>query len=58
MAPYLCFLLQVRMYQGSTILHSFTVEKPVVALRFGFYGREVGSVHFSTTSAAVIMFNI
>lgn len=32
------------MYQGSTILHSFSVEKPVVALRFGFYGREVSAL--------------
>lgn len=32
---------EVRMYQGSTLLYSFTVEKPVISLRFGFYGREV-----------------
>lgn len=32
------------MYQGSTLLHSFTVERPVVALRFGFYGREDNSL--------------
>lgn len=35
---------EIRMYQGSSLLHSFTVEKPVVAMRFGFYGREDNSL--------------
>ena len=34
----------VRLYQGSTMLHSFSVEKPVIALRFGFYGQEVSGL--------------
>lgn len=51
-------LCQVRMYQGSTLLHSFTVERPVVSLRFGFYGREDNSlviVHGKGSSITIKM---
>lgn len=31
---------EVRLYRDATLVHMFTVEKPVLAVRFGPYGRE------------------
>jgi len=31
---------EIRMYNENKILHKFSVEKPVMAIRFGVYGRE------------------
>ena len=35
---------EVRMYRESTLIHTFVLEKPVLALRFGQYGREDASL--------------
>ena len=35
---------EVRMYHDGVVVHSFMVEKPVVCLRFGAYGREDNSL--------------
>jgi hypothetical protein len=39
LAMYVCG--QVRMYMDGSVVHSFVVEGPISALRFGSYGREV-----------------
>lgn len=35
---------EIRMYKESKIFHTFSVEAPVMALRFGSYGREANSL--------------
>lgn len=35
---------EIRLYKGSVVLHSFKVERPVHAMRFGPYGREDNSL--------------
>jgi len=35
---------EIRMYHDNKILHKFSVEKPVLAMRFGVYGREDNSL--------------
>lgn len=35
---------EIRLYKESKIFHSFTVEKPIMAMRFGAYGREANSL--------------
>jgi Bardet-Biedl syndrome 1 protein len=35
---------EIRMYSETTVVHSFNVEGPVSAMRFGPYGREENSL--------------
>jgi Bardet-Biedl syndrome 1 protein len=35
---------ELRLYRGTTVIHSFVVQRPVIALRFGHYGREENSL--------------
>jgi Bardet-Biedl syndrome 1 protein len=35
---------EIRLYRGIQVIHSFFVQKPVIAMRFGPYGREENSL--------------
>ena len=35
---------ELRLYRGTAVIHSFIVQKPVISLRFGPYGREENSL--------------